>query len=202
MVLLQRYGGIALDSSIISFRPLHCLRNALTYTEEKNLETREVLDFASVENNQMKTKSVLFTRVDQKVANQFISFDSGHPFLNRSLESVFNNFTNLTEFELKGTVLKFCSLAELSPGKHSCPGGVIDILDADRFHIQQSINIRSYFFDRIRDFTLQSMAGRFLAYVPGAELGIAAPPASLYSSLARSYCPKTWAAVETLNLPF
>ena len=41
-----------------------------------------------------------------------------------------------------------------------------------------------------------------LAYVPGVELGIVAPPSSLYSSLVRSYCPKTSAAVQNLKLPF
>jgi Alpha 1,4-glycosyltransferase conserved region len=170
--------------------------------EETKLEMREVLDQESVRKNQMKTKMVVLTKTNQKIPNQFMAFDAGHLFLNRSIEFVLENFQNLTEIELKETLAKFCSLDELSPGKHSCADGVIDIIDADRFHMEQSVNIRSYFADRIQDSVLKSTAGKFLAYIPGAELGIVAPPSSLYSSLARSYCPKTWAAVQNLKLPF
>ena len=168
-------GGIALDSSIISFRPLHCLRNALTYTEDKNLETTEVLDFVSVR----------------------MSFDSGHPFLKQKPGIRVQQF-HQSDGIWNWRKLFWSSAVWLIRARANIPVRI----DADRFHIEQSNNIRSSFSDGIRDSTLQSMAGRFLAYVPGAELGIAALPASLYSSLARSCCPKTWAAVETLNLPF
>ena len=33
-IILYKYGGFYLDSDIITFRPLHCLRNAMSYLNE------------------------------------------------------------------------------------------------------------------------------------------------------------------------
>lgn len=34
LILLEKYGGFYLDSDIVTFRPLHCLRNAASYLNE------------------------------------------------------------------------------------------------------------------------------------------------------------------------
>ena len=73
LVLLEKYGGFYLDSDIVTFRPLHCLRNAASYINEApHIENGIVSRLSS--NIQISLDDVPFVSFQ-------IVFDKHHPFL-------------------------------------------------------------------------------------------------------------------------
>ena len=176
MTLLKMYGGLVLDSDIISFRPLHCLQNSL-------------VSLPSLKG----------------ISSNLISFDRNHTFISYLIRSAIFFFRedNSLSFDWPAVTRAFktfCATENISTGHYTCHKNqpVHLISESAIYPIKPTEWIR--FFFHAFDVKETKLEESFMANVHASEWGVRNPETSLYSSLARYYCPATWNSANKAGL--
>ena len=183
LVLLEKYGGFYLDSDIVTFRPLHCLRNAASYINEA-----------------------------PNIENGIIVFDKHHPFLNFLIKYLVQTYDpeqrmSIGPPKLAAAYQLYCGLklrSRLRTGLFKCHNNTENnLLDPDSIFPVKHYEMYTFFTETFGYFDHNILLQRsFLTHVYGAGWGKPAPLTSLYASLARQYCPSTWNATHEAEIEF
>jgi lactosylceramide 4-alpha-galactosyltransferase len=175
--LTKMYGGLTLDPNVIVFRPLHCIRNSLN----------------------------LLTSVGQ-IGSEILSFDPNHPFVSYLIRSAIFNFRQEERLTLGRSATtkafqEYCNTTNFSVGNHFCFKNVsIDLMEESLFYPLKPSQWVNYFFHSYNPSQVSQLAQSFLAVIQSSNWISAIPETSLYSSLARYYCPATWEAAHKESL--
>lgn len=180
LLLLQQHGGYYLDFDNIVFRPLHCLRNGFSYLEEH-----------------------------PNIENGIMVMDANHPFLSFLIRYLMQTYDPNKRVSLGppafGKAFKlFCHINEplFKSGLHRC----LDNSNLTLFHPDSFFPVRHYELGHFYETTwpgldVQKMERAYLTHVYLSSWGRKVHPNSLYSRLARQYCPSVWQLTKEANIP-
>lgn len=180
LLLLQQHGGYYLDFDNIVFRPLHCLRNGFSYLEEH-----------------------------PNIENGIMVMDKDHPFLSFLIRYLMQTYDPKKRVSLGppafGKAFQlFCSINDplFKSGLHHC----LASSNLTLYHPDSFFPVRHYelghFYDTVWEgLNVQKMERAYLTHVYLSSWGRKVHPNSLYSRLARQYCPSVWQLTKDANIP-
>ena len=176
MELARLYGGITMDSDIITFRSLRCFQGNLVHVASLN-----------------STANIL-------------RFNPNHPFISYLIRSATFHFRVDDQLAFSWPAVtrafkEFCRTESIAAGLHLCHMGSNLTLSSDStVYPIKPRNWINYFLHSFDLSDVRAFNTSFLAHIYLSDRGVPAPLSSLFSSLARYYCPETWKAVQLANL--
>ncbi|KAI9563398.1 hypothetical protein GHT06_010861 [Daphnia sinensis] len=180
LLLLQKYGGYYLDFDNIVFRSLHCLRNGFSYLEEH-----------------------------PNIENGIMVMDKDHPFLSFLIRYLMQTYNPKARVSLGppafGKAFKlFCQVNEtlFKSGLHQClASSNLTLYHPDSFFPVRHYELGHFYSTTWEGLNVQKMEHAYLTHVYLSSWGRKVHPNSLYSRLARQYCPTVWYLTKELNIP-
>lgn len=186
LVLLNKFGGIYLDTNFITLGPLHCLANSMTFDT---------------------VPGDVWPEVKKHLCSGLMSFEKAHPFLEKAMNYLVDEYEPYWRESIGGIALAeafqlYCS-RNISAGMFDCDAGPIRLIPPERFFPVERQFIPVLFSSKWVDyshkyyqFNLSKLDDSFTAYIYGSQWGLPVHPDSLYAAIAKAYCPATWSAVQ------
>ncbi|KAK4026396.1 alpha-1,4-N-acetylglucosaminyltransferase [Daphnia magna] len=180
LLLLQKYGGYYLDFDNIVFRSLHCLRNGFSYLEEH-----------------------------PNIENGIMVMDKNHPFLSFLIRYLMQTYNPKARVSLGppafGKAFKlFCQVNDplFKSGLHQClASSNLTLYHPDSFFPVRHYELGHFYSTTWEGLNVQKMEHAYLTHVYLSSWGRKVHPNSLYSRLARQYCPNVWHLTKESNIP-
>ena len=174
VAIMWKMGGIYLDLDCMVLRPLDCLPD-------------NTIGMGSSMKNW--------------VENGVMAFQAGHPFLAYLMDYMVEEFKPDYYFSigpptLSSALLDFCDRDELpaNGGPVSCSNGttVVHLEPRHSFYALDNKERNVFFDSKVNPDDLEALKLSYLSHIYNAGHGNAVPEGSLYSLLAREYCPITY----------
>ena len=179
LLVLQRDGGFYLDFDNMVFRPLHCLRNTMSYLEEA-----------------------------PNIENGVMVMDAGHPFLSFLIDYLVEKYDAKNRVCMGppavGAAFKsFCWTRRLQAATYACSdNSSINLIHPDAFFPVRH-NQNNYFYSANLDgYDTQPMQRAYMTHVYLSSWGTKVHVDALYARMARQYCPRVWNLTRSMPLGF
>jgi hypothetical protein len=140
------------------------------------------------------------------VENGVMAFTVGHPFLQFLMKSMIldfrpDDYLSLGPSALAGAMMDFCDRDDLPANKWLIcwRNSSLFIQPADSFYAISTTRADAFYHQEVDPTDREKLKNSFISHIYDSGSGRIAPVSSLYSHLAKKYCPFSYTAVNEKN---